>query len=1091
MSISRKVFSELIRDFRFKELFNELGWDHVIKQVPVAVDNETFKLKGVAEKKGFVVFVCRPDSRGKIPPYNIRKKIDNAVAKLHFEHLIIYTDKKHSRQKWQIVIREEGKPVSPRETDYYTHQEPELLFQRLKGLFFTIDEEENIGLVDVKARVSENFKKNAEKVTKKFYSNFKTEHTKFLNFIKGISSKVDKDWYASLMLNRLMFIYFIQKKGFLNNDKNYLGNKLRETREKQGKNRFYSFYRTFLLTLFHKGLGSPDRDSELTELIGNIPYLNGGLFDVHQVEADYNNIQIDDKAFERVFDFFDQYEWHLDTRIEATGKEINPDVIGYIFEKYINDRASMGAYYTKEDITEYISKNCIVPYLFDEVKRKYPKAFKPDGEIWQMLKKSGDKYIYDAVKHGIEHDLPDDIAAGIKEIKKRTGWNRYAPSEYALPTEIWREIVERRRRYDKICQKIKKGEITKIDDFITYNLNIRQFTQDVIKETDDPALIRKMYEAIFKITVLDPTCGSGAFLFAALNILEPLYAACIQRMVSFVNEAPKGKHKYFEDYLAHINSPEHPNRQYFIYKSIILNNLFGVDIMKEAVEIAKLRLFLKLVSTVNVDYTKKNMGMEPLPDIDFNIRFGNTLVGFASEADLKKTIYDKDAVFADKVLSKFQDQADVVSKAYKRFKDSQLIEDKGSGNFSKTKYELRKRLNKLSESLNKYQAHLYGEDADRKPKEYERWKESHQPFHWYAEFYEIIQGNGGFDVIIGNPPYVEYSKVKKHYTLKGLRTEKCGNLYAYVIEKSFELLNKSGLFGMIVPLSLVSTKRMSKLQESFLASQRTIWLSLFDVYPCKLFEGAKQRLTIFLTSLIKSERSIFSTKYNRWKPIERKFLINKLSYYSTNYHKNLCVFPKQQNNLTDSILNKLNKRKVTAYHIKGTKVSFYVHRIPYNYVKSFNFTPYFWNSVDGEKKSEDYKPYYLYDAKFDSIVLAIINSNLFFWWWYTLFEGYHCGRHEIHSFPAGLDEMPEQVLINLNNLSIELMEDVKKNKSRKSCKYKKTGVVEYDEFYPRLSKRIIDQIDYMLANHYNFTEEEIDFLLNYDIKYRMGNELEI
>src|SRR5690606_11969884 len=210
---------------------------------------------------------------------------------------------------------------------------------------------------------------------------------------------------------------FIQKRGFLDNDKNYLRTKLESCREKKGKNKFYSFYRNFLLALFHQGLGSPDHVKELKAEIGKIPYLNGGLFDEHELEKAYKGIDIDDKAFERLFDFFDQYEWHLDTRHTASGKDINPDVIGYIFEKYINDRAQMGAYYTMEDITDYISKNCIIPYLFDETKRHYPKAFAPDAELWRMVMRSGDAYIYDAVKKGVDLPLLNEIAVGLDTSK--------------------------------------------------------------------------------------------------------------------------------------------------------------------------------------------------------------------------------------------------------------------------------------------------------------------------------------------------------------------------------------------------------------------------------------------------------------------------------------------------------------------------------------------------------------------------------------------------------------------------------------------------------------------------------------------------
>ncbi len=103
---------------------------------------------------------------------------------------------------------------------------------------------------------------------------------------------------------------------------------------------------------------------------------------------------------------------------------------------------------------------------------------------------------------------------------------------------------------------------------------------------------------------------------------------------------------------------EHPNRRYFILKSIILNNLYGVDIMEEAVEICKLRLFLKLAAQVEPDQTHDNLGIEPLPDIDFNIRAGNTLVGYATLAELRKSLTSK-LDFDDAVGKIIQSAADL------------------------------------------------------------------------------------------------------------------------------------------------------------------------------------------------------------------------------------------------------------------------------------------------------------------------------------------------------------------------------------------------------------------------------------------------
>ncbi len=318
-----------------------------------------------------------------------------------------------------------------------------------------------------------------------------------------------------------MFCYFIQKRGYLDNDLNYLQNKLKEVKQKEGKNVFYSFYRDFLLQLFHQGLGQPQKTRKLTVDLGNIPYLDGGLFDVHVLERQFDEIKIRDDAFERIFNFFDQWNWHLDTSVEASGRDINPDVIGYIFEKYINDRAAMGAYYTREDITDYIGKNTIIPFLFDKVKREYPKAFKSDGYLWTFLKESGDTYIYDAVKKGVykasngsspkkieDQNIPENIAIGLDTqrpelLDRRKAWNIKTPEEYALPTEIWRETIGRWKRYFEVKKKIANGEVTGINDFITYNLNIRQFIQDILENTDDPDLIRHFYKAIHTIVGLE------------------------------------------------------------------------------------------------------------------------------------------------------------------------------------------------------------------------------------------------------------------------------------------------------------------------------------------------------------------------------------------------------------------------------------------------------------------------------------------------------------------------------------------------------------------------------------------------------------
>ena len=179
MPLTKKQFAQYIRAFNFRELFNDLGWNNDNTTQPIIVDSETFMLRSVAVKSGFKILVCAPDKSGQIPDYNIRKKIENKVTKLFQEHLIIFTDGREKEQVWQLVLKQTGKPSKVTDTRYALHQDPELLYQRVSGLFFELDEEENITIVDVTKRVADNFHQNAERVTKQFYERFKKEHLSF------------------------------------------------------------------------------------------------------------------------------------------------------------------------------------------------------------------------------------------------------------------------------------------------------------------------------------------------------------------------------------------------------------------------------------------------------------------------------------------------------------------------------------------------------------------------------------------------------------------------------------------------------------------------------------------------------------------------------------------------------------------------------------------------------------------------------------------------------------------------------------------------------------------------------------------------
>ena len=1084
--MNKKEFIAFLKDNNFAALFSELGYDNPSNRMPLPlniVDGEdelAFDFEEIAQKSSFKIY--RSDVE-QIPTHSLCNKIDHRLRKYGENYIAIFTMGSH--HLWVVPVKtiEKRKLVS---IEYEGASQAEFLAQKMDNLSFGVDEE--VTITDVTSRVQKEFAVNSEKITKDFYTGFRKQHESFAKFISGIDVEGDRQWYVSVMLNRLMFCYFIQKKGFLNFDTHYLRNKLKWVKEHKGENKYFTFYKGFLKVLFHGGLNAPSkkRQTEFEKTYGRIPYLNGGMFDEHKIERDYKDIDIKDEAFEALFDFFDAWNWHLDTRISARGNDINPDVLGYIFEQYINDRAQKGAYYTKEDITEYIGKNCIIPYLMNAVKEKDAKEFDEDGFVWQALKNSGDAYIYDAVKKGVDLSLPDYIEEGVDTSKpnlleRRSRWNEKADEELALPTEIWRETVERRERCKSLREKIAGGAITDINDFITYNLDIRKFTEDLITSNDaDEEFVGDFYEELRDVTVLDPTCGSGAFLFAAMNTLEPLYENCIERMEEF-----NKKTGAFQEELDEIRDKYRSNIQYFIYKSIILRNLYGVDIMHEAVEIAKLRLFLKMVAVVEVDKRADNLGLDPLPDIDFNVRCGNTLVGFANEKELERS-FDGDAFEMEKKAAIDAEMASV-AKIYDEFRQIQL--DGGDlAAFKDSKNALQSSLKKLNKTLDKK---LFGTNG--MGKTFDNWKKDAQPFHWLSEFYQIIHGNGGFDVIIGNPPYVEYnrrdSKTKKAvsdiYKLNGVdgkkpcayRTLECGNLYAFCMERSSLLLSKQGTFGMIVPMSVTSIRDYKELRNWLSKHFTSIYFTNHSIRPQALFTGISQRVSIVIgNSDTGNKNSIYSTGYIRSNNSGQMFQM--LSFCIGHWDKERDnILPKIGHPILNSVYNKIhqkNKDLMTA-QIQSSEENKQLYFKDYGetyWIFPFNFCPWL-----TPVKSFDS---IAFPQKELQKVFAITNSSLFYVFHTVISDCWHLGKWHFSQFPVSLSDLPEILVAN----------DLKKSfKENRIIRFDKRADGNIYEYHVNKSKPIIDEIDKVLANHYGFTEEELDFIINYDIKYRMSDEL--
>lgn len=1087
MPLDRNRCRPLLQSFDFRNLFiEELGWDGHKAALDVALKEASIRLESISHKRGFVVWQCASPAGGKFPDSATRRRIEREATKAAHEHLIIFTDAAKTRQVWQWVRREPGKPLRVREVEWNGGQSGEIILQKLDPLFVSIDDEEALTLLDVTGRAGANVD---ERVTKKFYEEFRKQHGLFLKFITGIPNQGDHEWYASVMLNRLMFVYFVQKKGFLDGDTDYLRNRLTQLKAKNKGDKFYSFYRAFLLRLFHEGLGGKGRKGEIEKLIGRVPYLNGGIFDVHQLERDYGKeIQIPDTAFEAVFDYFDRYQWHLDERPLRNDNEINPDVLGYIFEKYINQK-QMGAYYTKEDITEYIGKSCIIPFLFDAAKAKCKVAFEnADGPtVWDLLRENPDRYIYPAVRHGRDLDLPKEIAVGLDTnkpdlIERRKPWNKAAPAEYALPTEIWREVVARRQRCEEVRLKLANGEIRDINDFIILNLDLRQFAQDVIGNCEGPDLLMAFWQALSTITVLDPTGGSGAFVFAALSILEPLYEGCLDRMEAFLTEwGESGKkthpnyYKKFTEVFANVAAHK-KNRRYFILKSIILNNLYAVDIMEEAVEICKLRLFLKLAAQVEADPEQDNYGIEPLPDIDFNIRCGNTLVGYATYEEVKAAVTS--ALDFDNAMERIATKAADLQQTFDTFRKFQT---EGDGAVpAADKRELQKRLKALEDELNRHLAGEYGVKISDKVA-YNHWIKTHQPFHWFIQFYGILN-SGGFDVIIGNPPYVVNTSEKVHYEIReGLfTTYSSKNLYAFVFERSLQLGSRHAAIGMIVQMTALSAEKMSSLQ-NLLLPRGLLVASAFPRRPESIFDGVEMPVTIMLSR--SGAPKLQTSRVNRFYTEERPSALATMKYAEHNNRLHGHRIAKIGSSASVGIYQKVEKQKVVLGSLTSpaSKHVIYYQEACRYWVKACVGPPFFCRN--GERMAPPHgRTLNFRDPGSCAFACCLVNSSLFYWFYSAFSDCEHINDALIRDFRIPVLSDPAAWIA----LESRLAESQKRNARRKTIHTKQGHKIEYDEMDAPKSKSILDEVDTVLAGHYGLTKEELDYIINYDIKYRLG-----
>lgn len=600
---------------------------------------------------------------------------------------------------------------------------------------------------------------NVEKVSKEFFENYKELFLQLTEDLKNIrenepSQRINAEFtlksisdadFCKKLLGQLVFLYFIQKKGWLGvakykkwgeGDKQFL----RHTFERainEGKN----FFNDYLEPLFYNALANGERDDNwFGELDCKIPFLNGGLFErYHDYDWVNTDIVFDNTIFSNnkktkngdigtgILDVFDRYNFTV-KEDEPLEKEVavDPEMLGKVFENLleVQDRKSKGAFYTPREIVHYMCQESLINYLCTEL--------------------------------------------GVNEENNNI-------SDF---TNLTKQDIE-----DFIHHSDKISQLENIaTDKKNENSKYKHIFSDSIKNN-----AKAIDKALEDIKICDPAIGSGAFPVGMLNEIVRARIALVES--GFLPEAKK--------------------RTTYEYKrQAIQNSIYGVDIESGAVEIAKLRLWLSLV----VD-EEDIENINALPNLDYKIVCGNSLLG------VERNLFN-DALF--KQLEELKPQF-----------------------FNETRKSEKRRLKKQIDATIK-----------------ELTKDGTFDFEIY--FSEVFHEKGGFDVVIGNPPYIPYKKISKLYNLTNYISFNNNqvnkpNLYIYFIENALKkLLKDNGVLSFINPIAFLVQSDCIALRKYILNKQI---IELLDLSYINVFKEA-DTYTVILS--IKNNNNIKDFKYQRY-----------------------------------------------------------------------------------------------------------------------------------------------------------------------------------------------------------------------------------
>lgn len=631
-----------------------------------------------------------------------------------------------------------------------------------------------------------------EKVSKEFFEKYKELYGKLLNELtrlydtdKDIKRDFDehsiiKEDFAKKTMGQLVFLYFIQKKGWLGvpkdgiwgqGDKKFLRNVFEK--DKRYISNYDNFFNDVLEHLFYEALAQKRENNDWFDRLNcRIPFLNGGLFEpVNGYEYEVTNLTIDNGIFKDIFDTFDLYNFTV-KEDEPLEKEVavDPEMLGKVFENLLpeNTRKGNGAFYTPREIVHYMCQESLINYLYNKLNTK-------------IVKLSSEK-----------------------QAEQQSLFKKNKIKQMVLTEEIFEENFSR----EDISFLIRKG------DSIYSNSNVKETMPDSI--INSASIID---EALSTIKVCDPAIGSGAFPVGMMNEIVRVRATLSK----------------------YIGKPD--RAVYDLKRNAIEKSIYGVDIDPGAVEIAKLRFWLSLV----VD-EENTANIKPLPNLDYKIMQGNSLITSYEGIDFDEIVANQPT---EKQLDLFASKSEKITEKISQ-KQHEFLKTPYATKKREIKQEIEDLIIELVKTKFEEKAEKEGKSKDfyeEKIRNFAQNKGNRDFFPWQLFFADAFD-NGGFDIVIGNPPYVQLQKfkgdpVQKLYKDAGFKVhDSNGDIYCLFYEKGIDILRKNGCLCYITSNKWMRAGYGEKLRTYF--ATKTNPIRLIDFGGVSVFETATVDVNILL-----------------------------------------------------------------------------------------------------------------------------------------------------------------------------------------------------------------------------------------------------